>query len=458
MDFRDYVRTIQRRWLMIAICFVVGLAVAAGLVVFMAPTYQASARLFVSTQAVGTAAEAFQGSSYTQQRIQSYVEVISDPIVLDPVIEELGLDVSVDELGRRVSAVVIPDTVLLEITVTDASPQAAADIANAAARTIRDVVVDQLEERVGDEPALVSLSIVRRATLPDSPSSPNIPLFVGLGAIGGLGLGLALAFLRQAIDSRIHGEREVRTVTAAPLLGGIAFDGGASKNPLIVHSDPSSARAEAFRSLRTNLQYVDFEAEHRSFVVTSSVESEGKTTTAANTAIALADMGRPTLLIDADLRRPRIADYMGIEGGVGLSNVLVGEASLVDAVQPWGTTGRLWVLPSGRVPPNPSELLGSETMEKLLSEIRGDFKYVVIDAPPLLPVTDGAVLSKMTGGAVLVVRAGSTGTQQLRQAIESLENIDATLLGLVLNMLPGRGPDSYGVYGGYYYRAESSVK
>ena len=121
-------------------------------------------------------------------------------------------------------------------------------------------------------------------------------------------------------------------------------------------------------------------------------------------------------------------------------------------------SGRLWVLPSGRIPPNPSELLGSETMEKLLHEIRSEFKYVVIDAPPLLPVTDGAVLSKMTGGAVLVVRAGSTGTQQLRQAIESLENIDASLLGIVLNMLPGRGPDSYGVYGGYYYRAETSVK
>lgn len=456
MDFRDYVRTIQRRWLMITALFLVGIAIAAGVVVLMTPSYQASARLFVSTQAVGTAAEAFQGSSYTQQRIQSYVEVASDPIVLEPVIEELGLDVTAAELGKRVTAVVVPETVLIEITVTDASPQAAADIANAASRTLRDVVVNELEERVGDDPALVSLSIVRRAIVPDSPSSPNIPLYFGLGAVGGLILGLALAFLRQAIDTRIHGEREVRTVTTAPLLGGIAFDKSAERSPLIVHTDPTSARAEAFRSLRTNLQYVDFESEHRSFVVTSAVQSEGKTTTAANTAIALADMGRSTLLIDADLRRPRVADYMGIEGGVGLSNVLVGEVSLSDAMQEWGTSGHLWVLPSGRTPPNPSELLGSETMEKLLNEVRGDFKYVVIDVPPLLPVTDGAVLSKLTGGAVLVVRAGSTGTQQLRQAIESLDNIEASLLGLVLNMLPGRGPDSYGVYGGYYYRAETS--
>lgn len=440
---------------MIAIVFILGIAVAAGLVVLVSPTYQASARLFVSTQAVGTAAEAFQGSSYTQQRIQSYVEVVSDPIVLEPVIEQLGLTTTAAELGSRVSAVVVPDTVLIEITVSDASPQATADIANAAAETLRSVVVDDLEERVGNESTLVSLSIVRPATVPDSPSAPNIPLYFGLGAIGGLVLGIALAFLRQALDTRIHGEREVRTITAAPLLGGIAYDGKANKNPLIVHTDPTSARAEAFRSLRTNLQYVDFESEHRSFVLTSSVESEGKTTTAANTAIALSDMGRSTLLIDADLRRPKVADYMGIEGGVGLSNVLVGDVPLSDALQEWGTTGKLWVLPAGRIPPNPSELLGSDTMEKLLSNVRGAFRYVVIDAPPLLPVTDGAVLSKMTGGAVLVVKAGSTGTQELRQAIESLDNIEAPLLGLVLNMLPGRGPDSYGVYGGYYYRAEN---
>lgn len=454
MDFRDSVRTLRRRWLTVAVCLLAGIVAAIAVIIGVPANYQASTRLFVSTQAVGSASDAYQGSSYSEQRIQSYVEVVSDPIVLDPVIKQLSLNTTAADLGTRVSAVVVPDTVLLEITVTDRSPQAAADIANAVAQTLKSVVVNQLEARVGNDQTLVALSIVRPATVPVSPSSPNILLDVGLGALGGLVLGLALAFLRQALDTRIHGERELRDITDSPLLGGIAYDKTASTNPLIVHSHPNSSRSESFRSLRTNLRYINFESAHRSFVVTSSVESEGKTTTAVNTAIAFADMGGQTLLIDADLRQPRVAEYMAIEGGVGLSNVLVGDVKLVDAVQEWGTTGRLCVLTSGRIPPNPSELLGSDKMQALLAEVGREFQYVVIDAPPLLPVTDGAVLSKMADGAILVVRAGSTRTQHLRQAVETLRNIDAPLRGLVLNMLRGRGPDSYGTYSGYYYRTD----
>lgn len=450
MEFRDYIDTLRRRWIGISVFLVLGLVVAGVLAFLAVPKYQAASRVFVATQSAGSAIEAFQGGSYTQQRMQSYVEVASGPIVLDEVIDELDLDISADDLAGAISARVVPDTVLIEIIATDEDPEAAAELANAVAMSLRDVVVDQLEEAVGGEGSLVNLTLVKRASVPDDPSSPVIPLYFGIGGIFGLMLGLAFGFIRQALDTRLHSERDVRAVTDEPIVGGFVYDSTASESPLIIHGDPRSSRAEAFRSLRTNLQFIDFESNQRAFVVTSSLPSEGKTTTAVNLAIALAESGKKTLLIDADLRRPRVADYMAVEGGAGLSDVLINAASLDEVLQPWGESGNLWVLPAGAHPPNPSELLGSRTMVALLELIHGSFEQVIIDAPPLLPVTDGAILSKITDGALLVCAVGLVRAPQLRQALEQLGNINANVLGLVVNMLPTRGPDSYGTYGYEY--------
>ncbi len=450
MELRDFVDTLRRRWLGISLFTLLGLAVGAALAFTATPVYQASTRIFVSTQSVGSAVEAFQGSSYTQARMQSYVEVTTDPLVLDRVIDELDLDESADELAEAVTARVIPDTVLIEIVASSESAAESAEISNSVARHLRDAVIDELEEQVGEDSALVNLTVVKRATEPDAPSSPSIPLFLAVGGVLGLIAGLAFGFARQALDTRVHSERDVAATTKHPILAGFVFDPTAAKHPLTVHAGPRSPRAEAFRSLRTNLQFIDFGASSRALVVTSSLASEGKTTTAANLAIALADAGKSTLLIDADLRRPRVATYMGVEGGVGLSDVLIGNARLEDTLQPWGESGRLVVLPSGTRPPNPSEMLGSRTMEELLHALRGEFEQIIVDAPPLLPVTDAAVLSKVTDGALVVCAAGLTRTTQLAHALSSLENIDAKVLGLVVNLLPTRGPDSYGTYGYEY--------
>jgi capsular exopolysaccharide synthesis family protein len=216
-----------------------------------------------------------------------------------------------------------------------------------------------------------------------------------------------------------------------------------------VHVDPRSPRAESFRTLRTNLQYLDVGRADRSFVITSSIESEGKSTTGANLAIALADTGARVLLVDADLRRPKIADYMGLEGAVGLTDVLIGRAELKDVIQPWGRN-KLYVLPAGHVPPNPSELLGSARMVHYIAEFNTAFDVVIYDAPPLLPVTDAAILAKGVGGAIIIVAAGRTHKNQLKGAISALDNVGAPVSGLVLTMLPTKGPDAYG-YGRYGY-------
>jgi len=257
--------------------------------------------------------------------------------------------------------------------------------------------------------------------------------------------------LRTVLDTRIHSLHDIATVTEAPVLGGIAFDPDAKARPLIVHADPRNPRAESFRSLRTNVQFLNVEGGSSRYVVTSSGPGEGKSTTTANLAISLAETGARVALIDGDLRLPKVADYMGIEGAVGLTDVLIGRVELVDAMQKWGR-GNLFVLPAGRIPPNPAELLGSTAMDRVLAALSEHFDYVLIDSPPLLLVTDAAVLTKKATGALLVTASGATKRPELQGAVSSLDRAGADLLGIVVTMLPTKGPDSYG-YGTYVYGA-----
>jgi non-specific protein-tyrosine kinase len=228
------------------------------------------------------------------------------------------------------------------------------------------------------------------------------------------------------------------------------FDRQARKRPLVVQDAPRSARAEAFRQLRTNLQFLGVEQPPRSILFTSTLPAEGKSTTAANLAIALAQAGEPVTLIDADFRHPQLSQYLGIAPGPGLTEVLIGRATLDEALRPWVEDATLTVLPSGTPPPNPSELLGSRAMARVVSELRAR-GMLIIDSPPVLPFTDAAVLAKITDSTLLVVRANSTRLDKLERALHALQTVDAHIAGVVLNMVPSSGPDidNSGYYGYY---------
>ena len=274
------------------------------------------------------------------------------------------------------------------------------------------------------------------------------------GLVAGLLLGISAAVLRQMLDTRIHQPQVLRDITESPVLGVIPFERTARKSPLVVNTLGRSVRAEALRQLRTNLQFVDVERPVRVLVVTSSVAGEGKSTTAANLALSFAEYRRSVLLIEADLRRPRVADYLGLDRTLGLTNVLAGQVAVDEVLQSWGDAG-LVVLPSGSIPPNPSELLGSPAMLDLLRHLKARFDMIVIDTPPLLPVTDGAVAAAFADGAVLVVRYGKTKRAQIAAAARSLKSVDARLLGSILNMAPARGSDGYGSYNYGYYEDDA---
>jgi succinoglycan biosynthesis transport protein ExoP len=460
VELSDYIRILRKRWVVILAMVLLGVAAAAGGSILSTPMYQASTLVYVQVQSSGTVGELVQGSTFVQSQVKSFTEVVSTPLVLDPVLDELGLNESATTLAGSVTASALLDSVNIEITVTRDSAAEAAAIANAVTSSFRESVA-QITTSTGDVPASqVSVSTLRDAITPDAPVSPNTRLNLGLGFIIGLALGLAIALLREITDTRIRGERDVAAITSAPIIGGISYDPGATSKPLIVQDDPHSVRAEAFRTLRTNLQFLEVESGAKSFVITSSIPSEGKTTTAANIAIALADSGAQVVLVDGDLRRPKLAQYLGIEGAVGLTDYLISRADLADVLQPWGR-GNLVVLPAGTVPPNPSELLGSRAMAALVRTLESEFDVVIIDLPPLLPVTDAAIVSKITRGALLVVAAGRTRKGEFAGAVNALENVGATVAGVIITMMPTKGPDAYGYgrygYGGYGYASTAEV-
>jgi succinoglycan biosynthesis transport protein ExoP len=458
MDLNDLLRILRKHWITIVAMTLVGVAGAAVSTILTTPIYRASTLVYVQVQSSGTVGDLVQGGNFVQSQVKSYAEVANQPRVLESVIQSLDLDESPAELAATVTATAPLDTVNIEISVVRDSPQEAAEIANAVTASFREVIGDITQPSNGGE-SQVSVSILREATTPISPESPNTRLNLVLGFFVGLVLGLVFAFLREVLDTRIRGERDVTALTSAPIIGGIAFDPSAVKRPLIVQDDPRSVRAEAFRTLRTNLQFLEVESGPKSFVITSSIPSEGKTTTSANLAIALADSGAQTLLIDGDLRRPKMADYLGVEGAIGLTDVLISRVELADALQPWGR-GNLVVLPAGTIPPNPSELLGSKAMASLLRTLEAEFDVVIIDLPPLLPVTDAALVSKLTRGALVVVAAGRTHKAEFAGAISALENVGASVAGVIITMLPTKGPDAYGYgrygYGAYGYGPEDS--
>lgn len=453
LEFSDYLRVLRRNWITIVACAVLGLFAAAAASLALKPTYTAETKLFVAIQNSGSVLELQQGNTFSQSRVQSYVETASTPVVLQPVIDSLGLDITPAELSQRVSATADLNTVIVTITAEDTSPAQAAAIAQAVAESLVKAIGD-LESPSDNGASPVKLSVVTPASAPESPSAPNTRLNLAIGLICGLAIGTGIAILRTSLDTKVRGEAGLRRITDAPVLGGISFDSDATKKPLLTQAPAQSPRAESFRQIRTNLQFAHVDHDSKAILVTSSLPGEGKTTTATNLAIAMAQAGQSVVLVDADLRRPRVDEYLGLDRTAGLTTALIGAADVNDLLQPWGDDD-LYVLASGQIPPNPSELLGSDAMRSLISRLEYAFDAVIIDAPPLLPVTDAAVLAQQVGGVVLVVGSSRVKTPDLQKSLAALDMVKADMLGIVMNLLPSKGPDAYAYS---YYGNENEAK
>jgi tyrosine-protein kinase len=449
---REYLDILRRRWLSVLIIALTTLAAASLLTLAMPKKYTATTKLFFAV-AGESVSELAQGSSFAEKQMSSFAKVAMSPLVLEPVVQQLALPTTAAELEKSVEATVPPGTVILEIAATDPDPERAAAIANAVGARLGQAAGDLSPSRQDGSEA-VRATTLAVAKVPLAPSSPNVLRNLGIGLILGLLLGMGVAILRQLLDTKVRSEQDVRALTDCPILGVVAFDQKVPRHPVILRDEPLAAPSEAVRRLRTNLQFIDAGNRPKSIVISSSIPGEGKSTMAINLAVSLADTGARVILVDADLRRPSIAEYAGIEGGVGLTTVLIGRADVEDVVQPLGIT-TLDLLPAGQLPPNPSELLGSPAMAGLLDRLTTSYDTVLLDSPPLLPVTDAAVLAKLAGGALVVVGADRIHRPQLQETLGSLQTAGAHVLGIVLNKIDRREAGTYSYYGGEYAPTDS---
>lgn len=373
----------------------------------------------------------------------SYAQLLMGETLAQRTIDKLGLDIDASDLRENVKASVKTDTVLIDVQVLDQSPVRARDIAN----TVSDefvTLVRELETPPGDANARPDARVVveQRASIPDEPVVPKTSRNIAAGLGLGLLLGVGIAVLRDTLDNTVKSRETLEEIAGVGLVGSIPLDKERRSQAAIAFENDNSITAEAFRKLRTNLQFLAVDNPPRIIVVTSSMPSEGKSTTAINIALALAENNQNVVLVDGDMRRPTLAKYLDLVGPVGFSTVLSGRASLEDTLQKTRFPG-LTVLTSGAIPPNPSELLGSQSARKLLSDLRAQFDYVIVDSTPLLAVTDAAILAAGADAVLIMSRFGHTKREQLTHAVGSLESVGAPLLGAVLTMMPSRGRSSY---------------
>ncbi|GLX05151.1 polysaccharide biosynthesis tyrosine autokinase [Microbispora sp. NBRC 16548] len=446
MELLYYARLMRRYSPLLLLSVLAGVGTAHVVTVNTPPRYLASITMLVSADTrEGGLSTALQAGALSQQRVQSYATLLTSR----QVIGRIARGEDVDDLQARITAGAVPDTTLLRATVADSVPARAAARANALGAAFAQLI-DKIERPTPKSPPTIRVTVVDEAEVPKEPVAPQPLTNMALGALIALFAAVAGLVLRDRLDTTVKTAETLQQVARSSILGVIGYERDAKRHPLILRDQGRSSRAEAFRSLRTNLQFIGVDRQPKSLVVTSCLPGEGKSSTSVNLAITMAQAGWRVVLVDADLRRPSVPRYLGIEGGTGLTDVLIERARLRDVIQTWGQPG-LSVLPSGRIPPNPSELLGSRGMRSVLAQLTEEYDMVIIDAPPLLPVTDAAALGAICDGALLVVRHGKTRREQVLRAGELLSSINARLVGTVLNFVPAKHGSYYGYGYGYGY-------
>lgn len=447
MTLNQFALVLRQYWRsIVAVALTIILATVA--VTMLTPKqYTASSTLFLTVNGAGSASELNQGSSYTERQVASYAKVATSAMVLDPVISSLHLPETTTELAKELTVSSPSNTSLLQVSVTQPTAEGAKQVADAVANQL---VASVTKLSTSTSQALVKATVTDPAAVPESPSSPKWAQNIALGLVLALLLGIGQAVLRRTLDTRVRSTADVADTVDEALLGTISRTGVRSKKSGYGYGYGASTNPvdEDLRRLRTNLRFLGLGTTRLPYlVITSATALEGKTYTSTGLARVLTEAGSRILLIDADLRRPMVSEWLDIDGSVGLSQVLSGQLDLPDAIQtaPDGFD----VIPAGPIPPNPAELLGQPRMRAALEALSHSYDLILIDSSPVLPVTDGVVLAELAGSAVLVARADKVTRPQLRMAADSVTAGGGEVLGIILNDVDPR----HHLHGEQYYRS-----
>lgn len=462
MGLRDYARVARTYWKHIAVVTLIVTLLATAWSTFRPRIYAAEASAVVIAVGTDNVSSLLAGDTLAKARAKNYKSLAESRLVADNVRLSTGLNMSSDALLGAISVSVPRDTAEIRITAESPDPTIAQRVADAWIVELSKQV--QERERAATaasgealEAVTPPLSLVPLdpAALPTKPVSPGVALTALYGAALGLLLAYASALLRDRLDRRLHNAAEVEHLFSVPVIGALPVDlrltgenkvlGGVPAAPTPGSRAQSPAFAEALRELRTNLTFLDVDNPPRIIVVTSSVSGEGKSTIAANLASAMSAGGEQVIVVDGDLRHPSMAKIFDVIPGIGITDVLTGKAEVDDVLQQRSDLPNLSILGSGRIPPNPTELLGSHAMKQLIESL-SEKGIVIIDAPPLLPVTDAVLLARIADGAIVVVRAGRTTKDQLTKSLGNIRKVHGAVLGTLLNCVPAKEFDGYSYY------------
>ena len=470
MEFRDYVRIVLSHWVGVLVLALLGALAGVGYNASQPSVYQASTSVLVSAGSTRDPNEANINDSLARSRVPSYAQIatstrVASRVQQDPRYKEAtGLPATASGLAAEISTTQPVNTVLLQVNARASTSKNAALLANMWVAALADEVA-ALEGTIPPSQAQNPEDIKGLHLVPLSEASsgtqilPRKKLNLAIGLVVGLLLGLVYAMVRHQFDRRLRSSAEVEKQFGHSVIGMIPQSAqmrqengrGLALAVTGTIQSSSASTAEAFRKLRTNLAFMDVDDPPRVIVVTSPKQSDGKSTVAANLAAAIAIGGQPVTLVDGDLRRPSVADSLALVDGAGLTDVLVGRVTSAEVLQDHPDVPGLRVLASGAIPPNPSELLGSKAMQTLVRDLAKE-AIVVVDAPPLLPVTDAAVLTRSADGAIVVVSYGATLDTELAAALGNIASVHGRTLGIVFNRM--RRTATSGFYGGDYYRYE----
>ena len=494
MTLRDYGNVIARRKWIVVFAVILTTVTVIALTALQTPIYSASAEVLVQPRGQDGFFDNQTNYVDPERAIDTEIQVIEGQEVNERVQENLGL--STPPPGASASAVGSTD--VISIVVNDTNASNAATLADAYAVAYVDVrreqsvnellkastevqiaidgiqvQIDALGETDPRRPALVNqlsnfnttldqlrvdaalrtggVAIIKSAGVPTSPIEPTPMRTTVLAAVVGVLIGLGAVFLVDYLDDKVRSEGDLDSLVDRPVLAVVPVDVPPDNRPIAI-SEPSHESVEAYRGLRTNLQFLGLDRPIRVVQVTSSIAGEGKTTTSTNLAVVLAQAGHRVAMVDADLRHPRVHEIFAVAQSPGFTDMLLG-AVAKDVVNHVDIDGghRLSVYSSGAAPSNPSEMLSGRHVKELLADMGSFYDYVIVDSSPILPVSDSVALSGSVDGVFVIVQAGRTNGGDVVETVARLDRVSAPILGLVLNRASdsSKGGYAYGGYGGY---------
>lgn len=443
MTTTSLIRALRRGWWLIVALVAVGGAAGAGISFLMTPQYESSSRIFVAFDVAASTdpGQLVQANNFAIQKVYSYTQVVTSPRVLQVVIDDLGLDESATELAYDVAVEVPTNSTVMKITATAGSPEDAATLVSTVVNAFEQVVV-QIETPTGGGTAPVRIESLEDATAPTGPSSPNIAVNIVLGAFTGLAIGLIIVGIIAATDRRIRRAGDVADVSE---VGGESLVLGSVPRytrddaVTVLRERPGSPVAEAYRTIAAGLSHGQ-RAMPRVLAVAPCVPPESASPLAMNLGLAFAEFGVRVVVVDANLRTGWISDSLELTGRPGTVQALEGTPIDQLVVSPGGLP--VGVLPAGRLSGSPAGLFASTRLPAVIRDLRASYDLVIIDAPPVLPLSDALSLADVADGAVLALTSGRVSDDEYTSAMQSLESIGTDVLGVVVTDAQVRGIDA----------------